>query len=69
MATTTDRQQVFSDDVNAPPAWRGCPQDYRIYAVVLPADGDITQAVALISVYTIGWEGADRSFIAVPVGR
>ena len=69
VVTSDDRRQVFSDPADAPPAWRHCPIDYRLYAVVLPYNGDITQAVALISLYTIGWEGADRTFMAIPVGK
>ena len=69
VVTTDDQRQVFSDSVDAPPAWRLCPLDYRLYAVVLPYNGDITQAVALISLYTAGWEGMDRSFLAIPVGK
>ena len=69
VVTTQDQRQVFSDDVDAPPAWRNCPLDYRLYGVILPYDGDITQAVALLSQYRTGWEGYDRTFLAIPIGK
>ena len=45
--------------------------DYRIYAVVMPADfGGLQNAgVAIISTYPFGFEGPDRRFIAVPLGN
>lgn len=47
---------------------RGCPVDYRITGVFLPYYGsDIDRAVALISVYSFGFEGPDRRFVAVPI--
>lgn len=62
-------RQLFSDSVNDLPDWRDCPADYRLYAVVAPYNGDMTRAVALLSVYHLGWEGLDRNFIAFPVGK
>ena len=51
------------------PRSRGCPVNYRIYGVVMPfAPEPLSHAVALISVYTFGFEGPDRRFIAVPLG-
>lgn len=50
------------------PRSRGCPIDYRITGVFLPMFGsDIERAVALISVYSFGFEGPDRRFVAVPI--
>lgn len=52
------------------PASRGCPVEYRLYGVVQPGwRPDIGSAVAIISVYSSGFEGADRRFVAVPIGR
>lgn len=58
---------VFNDGlVPLPP---GCVLDYRLYGVVLPIDSDMSKAVALVSVLTAGFEGYDRGFVAVPVGK
>ena len=52
------------------PRSRGCPTGYRLYGVALPFMAQSTEAaVALISVYPGGFEGPDRRFIAVPLGR
>lgn len=52
------------------PKSRGCPLAYRLYGVVGMANtGNIDGAVALISVYPLGFEGPDRRFIAVPIGQ
>ena len=59
-------RQVHED--MALPRSRGCPITYRISGVYLPFEAtDISRAVALISVYAYGFEGADRQFIAVPL--
>lgn len=51
------------------PDSRGCPVGYRLYAVVFPyGDGEIANAVAIVASYPVGWEGADRRFLAVPIG-
>ena len=36
---------------------------------MIPYNGDMGRALALISVYTAGWEGADRDFMALPLGK
>jgi len=55
-------------DTNLPRS-RGCPVDYRLFGVVAPFDSDpLSHAVAIISVYTYGFEGPDRRFIVVPLG-
>lgn len=53
----------------AVPASRGCTVAYRLYGVFAPLDwaGKGLQPVAVLSVYTHGFEGPDRRFIAVPV--
>lgn len=55
---------------------RGCPQAYRLYAVVMPFDDlaafapELTEVmIAIVSVYSMGFEGPDRRFVAVPLGR
>ncbi|KKB78683.1 hypothetical protein VW35_09160 [Devosia soli] len=54
-------------DEGALPRSRGCPLDYRLYAVVLPAlDAPEGTGVAIVSVYPGGFEGPDRRFLAVP---
>lgn len=49
------------------PMTRGCPLDYRLYAVVLPwYGGEQGKGVAIISLYAGGFEGPQRRFLAVP---
>lgn len=49
------------------PASRGCALSYAIYSIVYPLESE-GDPVALISIYTQGFEGLDRRFMAVPVG-
>lgn len=50
------------------PRSRGCPITYKITGVYLPFEAtDISRSVALISVYSHGFEGANRRFVAVPL--
>ena len=51
------------------PASRGCVSDYRIHAVLSPFPLGISASplVAVISVYSLGFEGPDRRFVIVPV--
>lgn len=52
------------------PASRNCAADYSLYAVVQPrAAYDLDAAVAVVSVYAQGFEGPDRRFIGIPLGR
>lgn len=48
------------------PASRGCPIAYDIEAVLQPAHGESAGLVAVIGVSSIGFEGADRRFLAIP---
>jgi predicted secreted protein len=48
------------------PASRGCPNDYRIGAVVSSEFRDVPQ-IAMIIVGRFGFEGNDRRWIAVPI--
>lgn len=51
------------------PRSRGCPLNYRLYGVVAPyMAASLANAVAIISVYSYGFEGPDRRFVAVPLG-
>ncbi len=51
------------------PASRRCVVDYRIHAVLAPFPRglDATPLVAVISVYSLGFEGPDRRFVTLPV--
>jgi predicted secreted protein len=51
------------------PQSRFCPMDYRLYAVLRPLNGNAAGLVALVSTYPFGFEGPDRRFLAVPLGR
>jgi len=59
--------EIYRDE--AVPASRGCVSDYRIHAVVGPyAQGfNASPFVAVISVYSLGFEGPDRRFVTVPI--
>ncbi len=48
------------------PASRGCPLRYDIEAVYTRSGYEESKDVAIIGVYTRGFEGEDRRFIAVP---
>jgi predicted secreted protein len=49
------------------PTSRGCTLDYDLAAVVAPSGyPDTDRLVAIVGVYTRGFEGADHRFIAVP---
>lgn len=52
------------------PASRNCVITYKFYGVFNPFEGlDDSRAVAVLSVWSHGFEGPDRRFIAVPVGE
>jgi predicted secreted protein len=69
-ALTLDGAELTRDEGKVPKS-RGCVMDYRIYAVVKPADfgGKATAGVAIVSVYPYGFEGPNRRFLAVPLGN
>lgn len=58
------KQTIYRD--TQLPLSRRCPARYGISAIVVPFDGAPGRAVALISVYQLGFEGLDRRFLAVP---
>lgn len=51
------------------PASRGCVSDYRIHAILSPFPAGVSASpmVAVIGVYSLGFEGPDRRFVTVPV--
>ncbi|WP_196260368.1 DUF2259 domain-containing protein [Pelagibacterium limicola] len=52
------------------PTSRGCVITYKFYGVFLPFGAyENTSAVAVLSVWSHGFEGPDRRFIALPVGE
>lgn len=52
------------------PASRRCVITYKFYGVFQPFEAqDNSSAVAVLSVWSHGFEGPDRRFIALPVGR
>lgn len=59
----------ISRDSGKLPKSRGCAMDYRLYAVVRPADFAAVpgSGVAIIASYPFGFEGPDRRFLAVPL--
>lgn len=58
--------QVYAD--GALPRSRGCPNDYRLVAVVIPYQAeDMRHAVALVSVRNIATDGVSRDFVPVPL--
>ena len=55
---------VLSEDTVVPRS-RGCPITYRISRVVVPDEWPPERMAVLLSVFTPGFEGAQRRFIAV----
>jgi predicted secreted protein len=52
------------------PRSRRCPMAYRISSVLMPYQSiDVTRAVVLVSVFSVGFEGLDRRFIIVPLSN
>jgi predicted secreted protein len=68
--TVTDEnrsEEIYADAGTLSEA-RGCPVHQRIYAVYIPyGDSLLGSAVLMVSEYTLGWEGQDRRFIALPI--
>lgn len=60
--------QEFHRDTAIPKS-RHCPLAYRIYGMAEPAGFGYADGgrAAIISVYSLGFEGPDRRFIAVPI--
>jgi predicted secreted protein len=52
------------------PRTRNCTVTYRFYGVTIPFQNyGVDAAVAILSVWSRGFEGYDRRFIAIPVGN
>ena len=64
--TDADGKHLLHDDGDRVPKSRGCPLDYRLYAVVAPFN-QFGPRLAIVSVYPIGFEGPDRRFMVVPI--
>ena len=64
--TDAGGERVLHDDGTSLPKSRGCPVDYRLYAVLAPFEQGAPR-VAIISVYPVGFEGPDRRFMLVPI--
>ena len=60
---------VLHKDADTIPGSRGCAWAYRIYAVAVPLYHEPWKGVAIVSVYSHGYEGPDRRFIAVPLAN
>ncbi|WP_374620510.1 DUF2259 domain-containing protein [Devosia sp.] len=61
-------ETVLHDDESVP-ASRGCTVAYRLYGVFAPAGWgwNDAPAVVVLSVFTQGFEGPDRRFVALPL--
>lgn len=70
MVLRLDGEEIMRDSGTLPKS-RGCTLDYRVYAVVSPADFNSNPGmdVAIIAYYPFGFEGPDRRFMAVPLGN
>ena len=63
--TAGTSRSLFED--KSIPASRGCPVGYDVAAVVAQSGYTVTdRLVALIGVYSTGFEGAGHRYIAVP---
>lgn len=64
---TGNAAEIYRD--TTVPASRGCVSDYRIHAVLSPFPPGMSASplVAVIAVYSLGFEGPDRRFVTVPV--
>lgn len=67
LKTATATTELHRDA--AVPASRGCTVAYRLYGIVAPVSWawNASTPVAVISVFSHGFEGPDRRFIAIPV--
>lgn len=69
-ALTLDGEEIYRDAGPLPKS-RGCTMGYKIYAVVRPPEWSLASGgtLAVISSYPFGFEGPDRRFLVVPLGR
>ncbi|WP_404406713.1 DUF2259 domain-containing protein [Pelagibacterium halotolerans] len=67
LATKTEAREIHRD--TRVPASRGCVITYKLYGVFMPFEAyDLDSAIAVLSVWSHGFEGPDRKFIALPIG-
>lgn len=67
LSTEGIEKPAFADTVL--PADRACATGYRLYGVFSPHNGGGPESwVAMVSVFSRGFEGSDRRFVAVPLG-
>jgi predicted secreted protein len=59
-------KHTLHKDGDTVPKSRGCPTDYRLYAVLAPMES-FGPRVAIVSMYPRGFEGPDRRFLLVPI--
>lgn len=70
LSRQTDGQTTELHRDTRVPASRNCVITYTLYGVLLPFEAyDNGSAVAVLSVWSHGFEGPDRRFIALPVGE
>ncbi|WP_082092605.1 DUF2259 domain-containing protein [Devosia epidermidihirudinis] len=70
LSLTEDGKTVELHRDTTLPASRRCTVTYRLYGVAVPFPGwSIERGVAIISAYSYGFEGPDRRFLVVPLGR
>ncbi|MDB5531423.1 MAG: hypothetical protein JWR51_4526 [Devosia sp.] len=66
--TSSTTREIHRDADEQPlPASRGCALSYSLYSIIYPLESE-GDPIAMVSIYTQGFEGLDRRFIAVPVG-
>ncbi|HTJ56813.1 MAG TPA: DUF2259 domain-containing protein [Devosiaceae bacterium] len=65
-ALSLSGREIYRD--KSLPKSRGCTVDYRLYAVLAPYQGK-GGLVAIVAYYPYGFHGADRRFLAVPLGQ
>lgn len=70
LASGREEPVVLHEDGERLPNSRGCAMDYRIFGVVTgEALTKLEGAMVIVSVYPFGFEGPDRRFLAVPLGK
>jgi predicted secreted protein len=64
-----NRSEEIYADAGSLDKTRRCPIHQRLYAVyVRYGESLLGSGVLMVSEYTLGWEGADRRFVALPIG-
>lgn len=61
-----DSREIYRQDAAA--GAEECLRQVRLYGVIQPYNGgDLETLVAIVSLYTVGFEGYDRRFMVIPV--